>query len=62
MMSLVFNDGHFAWAFVSVVVYLTALLLLCDYVWRSSRLGGKTVFLSTAVLGLFGSALILLLA
>jgi hypothetical protein len=59
MMDFLFYDGRLAWPAVAVVVYLTGLLLLCDYVWRTSKLGGKGLFLSAGVLASIGTAIIL---
>ncbi len=49
------------WAWVSIIVYWTLLLLGTDYVWRTSKWGGKTIFLIAAALGLLGTALIFFL-
>jgi hypothetical protein len=61
MMNFLFFEGRFAWPAVAIAVYLTALLLLCDYVWRTSRMGGKTVLMITGLLGVLGTALLALL-
>lgn len=59
MMSLLIQGDQLSWSAVAALVYLTLLLLATDYTWRTSRLGGKTIFLGAGALGLAGSAVLL---
>jgi hypothetical protein len=58
MMNLLIQDNHLSWPLVAAMVYLTVLLLATDYTWRTSRLGGKAVFLGAGALGVLGCAMI----
>ena len=40
-MHIIWQDGRFAWAFVVTIVYLVALLLAADVVWRLTAFGGR---------------------
>jgi hypothetical protein len=57
-MSWLLHGDQLNWAAVAALVYVTLLLLGADYFWRTSRLGGKTVFLGAGVLAVTGTALI----
>lgn len=57
-MSWLLHGDQLNWAAVAALVYVTVLLLGADYLWRTSRLGGKTVFLGMGVLAVIGAALI----
>lgn len=58
MMNLLIQDNHLSWSAIAALVYLTALLPVTDYTWRTSRLGGKAVFLGAGALALAGCSLI----
>jgi hypothetical protein len=58
-MSGLFLDGQLNWALVAALVYVTVLLLGADYAWRTSRLGGKLVFMSAGALAVAGTWLLL---
>lgn len=60
-MNTIFHNGQLNWAVVAALVYVTVLLFATDYTWRTSRLGGKLVFLSAGVLAVVGTGLILAL-
>ena len=45
MTGMIWQDGHFSWAFVASVVYRVLVLLASDYVWRTTRLGGRNLAL-----------------
>lgn len=58
-MNLLIQGDQLSWGAVAALVYLTLLLLATDYTWRTSRVGGKAIFLGAGVLGLAGSAVLL---
>jgi hypothetical protein len=58
-MSWLLHGNQLNWAAVIALAYVTVLLLGADYLWRTSRLGGKTVFLGLGALAVIGTALIL---
>lgn len=58
MMSLVWQDGQFAWPFVWSVAWLVVLLLASDYLWRVSRLGGRRLAVLAGLGALAGVVLI----
>jgi hypothetical protein len=54
MTGAIWQDGQFSWAFVISVVYLVSVLLASDYVWRTTRLGGRKLAMLAGLFAALG--------
>ena len=61
MIRLFWVDGRFSWTFVAIVAYLSAVLILMDYLWRVVVVEFDTFLLYTLVVAASLFALIVVL-
>ena len=54
-MHVIWQDGHFAWAFVLTIVYIATLLLAADVAWRLTAFGGRQLLGFVSIAAILGA-------